>query len=420
MNRISKLYYFLTLWVVCISGNPVVTIFGKETIYVGTLLVLLWVWFYRSIKLNNLDLLTLGGFALLSLAHILSWGSLAIAAELGFLIKLAIALLTVKVIPDFTTRYVRAMYWLSIISFMFWIPLYLGVDMRGMFASMRISLPLDSLHFHIGLYNLREEYDLGGSVGVRNMGMFWEPGAFAGYLVLAIFFIVRDTKSNFLSSKYGIVIFVALLSTQSTTGYVALIALTIFYVYSSGIAKDVLAKFVIFPIFIFAFASLVLVLFSQTSFLGEKINAQIESASMLEDASRINRFGNLLYDLEWIADRPVLGWSANPETRLAFDPEALELASAQGNGLTGFAVKNGVLGVLMFFGFFAYATKRSTSSIVMAFMGVIVVAMLLSGEQFLGFPVFLTLMFLNKVDKTEVPKVSRKGKLELRSKRRIA
>jgi len=419
VSRINKFYYFLILWVIVISGNPAVTMLGKETVYIVTLFLLVLVWFYKPIKLTQLDLLTVAGFGLIALLHVILFGGLAVAAELGFLIKLCIALLAVKLIPEFSMRYIKVMYWLSIVSFVFWLPLTLGVDVRSLFASVRIPLPLDSIHYHIGLYNLRDEYDVEGAVGIRNMGMFWEPGAFAGYLVLALFFMIRDSETNLLRSKFWIVIFGALLSTQSTTGYLSIIALTLLYVFRSGIAKNVAMKTVLFPIFILVFASLVTLLFSQTSFLGEKISAQIESASMLDDSSRINRFGNFLYDMQWIVERPVFGWSANPETRFAFDPEALDLASGQGNGLTGFAVKNGVLGVLVFFGLFAYATKRATGSTVVTLMGVLIVAMLLSGEQFLGFPIFLTLMFLHKSEHIELLTTSRKGKYQHRKIRHI-
>lgn len=393
--NLNRLYFFLTLLVIVISGNPVIAVLGKETVYIGSLLIFLIAWFFTRVKLIRLDFVVVGFFVFLSVAHVINFGELVIAASLGFLIKVCIGLLAVRVIPDFAGRYVGVMYWLSLISFVFFIPLYFGVDMRGIFSSIRISLPLDSIHYHIGLHNLREEYE----GNVRNMGMFWEPGAFAGYLVLALFFMVRDGRNGILRSKQGVIILIALLTTQSTAGYLALFALLVLYANSIASFRSKATKIIVLPMLLLVLMSLVVLLFSQVSFLGEKISGQIDSVTIGEDSSRINRFGNILYDLDWISDRPILGWSANPETRLALDPEALDLAAGQGNGLTGFAVKFGIFGILLFFAAIAYATYKKSGSTEVAVFGVITVALLLNGEQFLMFPVFLSLMFLPLVGK---------------------
>jgi hypothetical protein len=169
--------------------------------------------------------------------------------------------------------------------------------------------------------------------------------------------------------------------------------LTVFYVYNAGWVKGMLVKMLVLPSFIVVLALGAYVAINEVSFLGEKINTQVESASARDDASRINRVGNFLYDLEWIANRPVLGWSANPETRFSIDPDVAELIAGQGNGLTGFAVKFGLVGLVIFIGSFAYITRRVTGSLLASLFGIVMVCVLLNGEQFLGFPMFLSLMF---------------------------
>lgn len=384
----NNCYLFLTFLVVAISGNPAMNILGKETAYIVALIIFMTLIYFKPIRLMRQDVLPFIYFTFLILIHTLGFGSVVVQASLGFLIKLSIALLAVRLIPGFSRRYVIVMYALSIISFVFFVPFYFGADMQSLFSSLR--LPMDGNQYHIGIHNFMIESD----VSIRNMGMFWEPGAFAGYLILALFFLAREGKNKAVLSKYGLVLIAALLSTQSTTGYLALIMLAMFYAYNARLFKGIAMKLLVLPAFIIVIIGGTYVITNEVSFLGKKIITQIESTSNNDDASRINRFGNFLYDLDWIATRPVLGWSANPATRFSGDPEVAELIAAQGNGLTGFAVKFGLVGLFVFIGFFAYATHQITGSISLSLLGIILICILLNGEQFLNFPMFLSLMFL--------------------------
>jgi len=387
---INRAYLFLTFLVIAVSGNPAMGVLGNETVYIGTLLIFIVLWWLKPLRIMKQDWMIFVLFALLMLVHVLVFGSIVVPSSLGFLIKLGIALLVVRLIPEFSVRYINVMYALSLIGLIFWILTIAGVNMQGLFSELRV--PLEGNNFHIGIHNLKEEYE----VGVRNMGMFWEPGAFAGYLVLALFFMVRDGRNKGIKLKHIFVLIAALLSTQSTTGYLAFMVLALFYVYSAKLIKGKIAKLLGFPAIFLVLVAGTYMATNQVSFLGEKINAQIESTSVRDDASKINRFGNFMYDLESIAKRPVFGWSANPVTRLSVDPEIIELVAGQGNGFSGFAVRFGFIGFLVFFGFFAHTTRRITGSLVASLFGIVIVCVLLNGEQFLNFPIFLSLIFFPK------------------------
>lgn len=385
---INKLYVFLTLCVIAISGNPAMGILGKEMIYIGTLMIFMLLWSFKPLKLTRQDVLVLALFAFLTLTHILIFGFMVVVASLGFMIKMGIALLAVRLIPEFPRRYVAVMSVLSIISFVFFIPTFIGVDMQGIMAPVRLPLPSILDNFHVGIHNLMDEYD--GSI--RNMGMFWEPGAFAGYLTLALFFQIRDDQP--ILSRQGVVLALALLSTQSTTGYLTFFALALFYVYKSGWHNRSAMKLMAMPLLVAVLVLGAYGTFIGFSFLGEKLNAQFESAVIGDDASRLNRIGNLIYDLSWISNRPILGWSATPETRFPIDPDLAELITGQGNGLTGFVIRFGLVGLSVFLGSLAYNTKRISGSLSASLFSIIIVCMLLMGEQFMNYPLFLSLMFM--------------------------
>ncbi len=60
----------------------------------------------------------------------------------------------------------------------------------------------------------------------RNIGIFWEPGIFAIFIVLAMLFIIFDNSEKMQKGKF-ITLLIALLTTVSTTGYVLMMVVLI-------------------------------------------------------------------------------------------------------------------------------------------------------------------------------------------------
>lgn len=386
----NRLYFFLTFLVILVSGNQAMVFLGKEAIYIGTLGIFLIYWYKSKVRLKVADAVIVMFFSVIMLLHVFSFGSMVLMASMGYLIKLSIALLAVRLISNFSGYYVSVIYMLACISLVFYIPSQLGFDLAGMLSRFQLHFPGSDIR-HIGIHNFNSlrEND-------RNCGIFWESGAFAGYLVLALLFSLRDVKINSISNKWVIVMVVALLTTKSTTGYMALLVLVVLYLYQSKWVKGRLAKLFFFPLIVLAVGGVAYVAVNEISFLGEKITGQFNSARNSENLSEINRFGNFMYDIDFIEKRPLLGWSGNPVTRLSVDPNVVDFVSGQGNGLTGFAVRFGLIGLLVYFYFLAGVTRRMSGSVLTAMFGILIVGMLLMGEQFLNYPIFFSLMFIPK------------------------
>ena len=132
--------------------------------------------------------------------------------------------------------------------------------------------------------------------------------------------------------------------------------------------------------------------FNQLPFLEDKITNQFQEANEREGQYYLGRYGNLLYDLKYIGERPFFGWSALPETRQV----NVEEIAGQGNGLSGYALKYGFVGIFgfIFFSFGALSINYGSKKI--AAIMILVVSILLTGEQFLNYPIFLSLMFIQK------------------------
>lgn len=384
-----------------VSGNPAASILGEKIVYIGVFFMLiscrlLYPSQLNQLRLNGQDLCFISIFAVLLILHFIEFGSIVLMSSLGFAIKLGIALFSIRLIPSFFSKYVSVMVWLAGLSLVFYLPSLLGViDTAKLFSFLSLPLDRSSLTPNIGIHNFHgmHDYFIAGEKVMRNSGMFWEPGAFAGYLLIALFFVVI-MKSVSLKKWQVFLLIVALLSTQSTTGFIVGIVLLIYWLYDRDLFKGVIVRVLVFPVaavFLIVIANFA---FSEISFLGKKIEGQIENVSVGGHRNEINRFGNLIYDINFIEQRPLIGWGATPQTRYFFDPELEELISGQGNGLTGFTVKFGLIGILVYFFYLFRGVQRMTNSLLAGGITVCLVSMLLMGEQFLNFPIFLALAFL--------------------------
>ena len=92
----------------------------------------------------------------------------------------------------------------------------------------------------------------------RNMGMFWEPGAFQTFLSLALFF---DIAGNTINIKRFLMLTICLITTFSTTGYIALIFLIGFIL----IKRNVNNRKVKIPVIITLFVLLILAFINKES-----------------------------------------------------------------------------------------------------------------------------------------------------------
>jgi hypothetical protein len=406
----------VVLLVVLVSGNPVVFyLLGKGAILVGVPILLIGYAFVRGFRYNYIDVFIYLLFVLIGLVHFIEFGQSVVPATLGFLLKVAAALLVVRTVRDFPYTYVRVMTGLAILSLAFYVPqLLLGDTLRHYAGS--VAIPYAPGTLHVGIHNFGIEIHK-----YRNSGFFWEPGAFAGYLMLAILIAGTERARNegvFKIDSRMIVLIVALLTTTSTTGYVALVGFMSAFLFARYGIRDMGRGFAVGAVLAVA----VFIGYKSLPFLSEKINAQYEAVLQENERYEITRFGNLIYDLKSIEKRPIFGWSAFPETRTTMDPSVSEIVSRQGNGFTGMVVRFGLVGLLIYllstYRYFAVRTNRWIFSA----SAVLVLCILLMGEQYLNFPLFYTLMFAGKFSPLYAHSKRRRWQhsaLQLRRARRV-
>jgi hypothetical protein len=387
------LEYFLTFLVIAISGNTASTYFGEQETYVVTFLLML---IYAARQGKPFDKvifvfpLIIGSLAVL---HVITFGYVALMASFGFLVKISIGLLSASLIDDFFRKYVRLMAILSVISLCFYLPTVVGIDMSSALSFLNIPFEKSSV-VHIGIHNFHQEYE------TRNCGMFWEPGAFAGYLVLALLLMPTLGKGRQFDKWEVIAIVAGLLTTQSTMGYITGMLVGAYFLADRYFRLGLVATLPFIAIAIVFIAGTVYFAVTELDFMGDKVQAQFFETQVASQGHEINRFGNLIYDLDFITQRPLVGWSGNPETRFAVDPELAVFIDGQGNALTGFWVRFGVVGWLALLIGLYRATFRREQSHIASFFAVGIFAGLLFSEQFTNFPLIYAFLVDPFIDRS--------------------
>jgi len=392
---------FLVVILLCVSGNPALSkITNMDYIYIGLSIYLAIKILLQGKKLFTRSFIvtsTIFGFILLS--QVITFSFFPFVTWMGFYTRLFIGFAVMKLVNNFPKVYVQTMFYLAILSLLFYIPdqigQILGPSFRSIFFHLRdiIGEPesfRDVIGFHTFMINTPH----------RNAGMFWEPGAFAGYLIVALVFLGSIKKE--LSKKdyklYLLVLSAVLLTTMSTTGYLIFpLAMVLHYdfhklTFRSRIGRGLLVVYILLPLIVLLSSYF----YQRLDFLGTKIESQYMAVEYRTGRWHATRFGSLVLDWEYIKRRPLTGWGPNPKTRYTLHPW-IEDSEGMGNGMSDFTAKFGITGMLIFgitfFRGIMYVTNRHLFKSLLA---ILIIFLVLQGEAFLTFPLFLGLMFLDR------------------------
>ena len=374
--------WILVILLVAVSGNTVILQAGGQYIFIISFMIFSWLFFIRRQKINKQYAYTIFALSLISFIHILQFGTVTIPSEVNFILKLSIAALSILLISPLINHYVKAMVFLSAISLFFYIPTQIGIDLSNILNSF--NLIKEGQMIHIGIHNFhvpREAW--------RNSGMFWEPGAFAGYLIISLLFAF--SKNVQVNRKEILLLLIALITTFSTTGYIALILLAFAYIITTE-RISTRKKLIFTPFLLIIFTIFIYTAYNYFDFLGKKIEEQTIAAIEQTDNYETTRLGTLLYDLDSIEAYPLFGASQVISTRGSHIDE--NLVGGQGNGLSSFAVRYGIIGLGIFLYLSYLSFKKIYQNRKLAISATIVIMIILTGEQFLNYPLIMILLFL--------------------------
>lgn len=307
---------------------------------------------------------------------------------LSFFTLMLSAYYSVMAVNDFFRTYVKVIYHLCLIGFVFY-PIQL-IDLDLLLKILRSFDPIYSL-FRGGTV-IRPSivfvsYPADAGAIIRNSGFATEPGELSVFLIMAL--MIHSTLNRFKIDRITVVLCIATLTTMSTSGY---IGLAIFFVYyfvntlstpdwflSFRLDKYIIAlivavliaasisvylgiglyliyiicifllKEVRFPVFLGMLGIPVIVLILNLDFVSDKISTAIEKDTERygrAEQMRITpgRFGSLLLDMNDFKKNPVIGYGAAIQTRY-INYGGIE--QQRTNGLSDYLVRFGLIGFII-------------------------------------------------------------------------
>lgn len=382
LSRQDKSDYVLVILLLVFSGNPIIRFGGNFAPFL--LLALIFVINFNKIRKDFYLKIFFVFAALLILfmsqnlvLNFVSWPGAFNYISVFFLGGVFFYLISDR----FSYKFFIVVYYISIISLvLYFIINILNIHPPGLqWKPERITYII---------YTFVEEHHY------RNCGMFWEPGAFAGILTLCIALNAKDFPILWKMHKFKIfIIIVALLTTKSTTGYIVFFLIVMYYFVF--FLKNKLIMFVILPTLLIV----MVIVYENAEFLQQKIDDQSEKTQSISKGDYHNsRFGSFTSDLHYIQKHPLVGNGFHEKTRYADDPEILlDLKSggnvASGNGFSNFMACLGI--PFMFFYLLLTFKTISKTNLKTAFLVVFVMLLSLWGEQWLYYPIYTGLLFLN-------------------------
>jgi hypothetical protein len=342
IDKTKTVDYTLLFLLVGCTGIPFFKVGDITFLFLFTCLAGL-VLIYRKIQIDRFFIVFLLIYLTVMIAQMVKFNYLPLTTYLGVFIRIVFGYLTVRVLGrNFTKYYVNILYVLSIIGFFIYVP-QLILPGFGRFLISNISPLLRNPLYSGDIWYAPDIilFVFNSGEGVyRNCGAFWEPGAYAGFLAIAIIFHYLENRT--INDKKSIVLLLALLSTVSTTG---IIALGFFLIMFIGNKVAPLYKLILFPSII----AIIVVAFTTLDFLGEKITSQMDVANTYNNT----RFKSAVLDLQDFAENPVLGLGRDPKTR--FKGISSQALTHRTNGVSNYLVTYGIFIFLFYFGSILYA-----------------------------------------------------------------
>ncbi len=301
MDRISKIKNIDYLLLFMLIGMSVIPIFKSASIGIYATIACL-VFLIKRFYITKGETVILVIVLLLEIYHNVRFSGYDVISTRQVFCYFLFALLTVNYLKlNLLTIYIKILYFLTLISFVFFILYYIDkssviafsdlvpdIFKTSIFAYGETTKQINPIFYNFD-YNLFERG--------RNNGAFWEPTVFAIMLIIAQIFNLFITKKLF--NKKGIVFTIGILTTFSTTCFLAYFILLLGYFLSiktiSNFKKGLLCVIVVF---------IGLNLYSNLSFLSTKIQDEFSNIdSEIDKRGGNSRMASAFLDISEISQK---------------------------------------------------------------------------------------------------------------------
>lgn len=313
-------------------------------------------------------------FLLVLFVQLLNTGTYFLPTMVAQFMLLGTAVITVEVLKErFISSFLQVMTYISVISLVLFVPILIVPSLADvMISSFPIHFEVERDYYGINqithsflFINFTPDFPF----RIRNMGPFWEAGVYGGYLLVALMANTIVEKSVF--TRRGILFLITILSTFSTTAYLALfLFIGVYYAVKIG---SPLLRAASITVFVLAFSYA----YSELEFLGSKISDEMKQISYDAQVQGGNsRMASAYLDITELTENNLyifFGRSAHPEHRVATTDKAVQ----RNNGTTDIIAVWGI----PFFLLYVFLMNRSFRSLCQFF-----------GEKYFVAPLFVIIL----------------------------
>ena len=364
----NKLFFMFMMFMWCTSTTPYLKIISAEVPYFALAHFSILFYYYSQYckKVNHKPLLTL--FGVISL-----WWFLQ-CVKRGMVVGMDVNLISHSVVvfiayhvfngKEFFIYYEKVLVFLTILSLLVWgFELIIPSTTDAIMKSISIWDNGSTTYANIGIVGLGHQQAVGMGI-FRNIGFTWEAGRFSGFLVVGLFVIllVRNLKIDFHNRPFWILT-IALITTFSTTGYGAGLAVILFYFYNKSTK---------YKLSIIIFSILLLPSLWGLSFFSEKILEESNVTQGLVDMQNAFRAGRDSITPGRIVGAYLEFQNLIHDFWLGYDLNELSYTNTEIFGGEEVWISNGVLMILAKYGifvgaFFYYLLFKSSKMIIKDF-----------------------------------------------------
>ncbi len=334
-------FNLLIALVVIFVGSKGNVIAISDVTLVFALILNLIVMFKRGIVLPvRFQLLSIGYF-LLSCIYLYKFGWVNLSSTFRLYLKILYGFTVILILREnFFLLYLKIIVWFAKISLpLFCIQLVAYSKLKFVIGFIENNIP--GLNYRSSWYVNNGFFTLNDNAIFRNSGMAWEPKGFANMLLVAM--VINFFYNKFKFDRNFFILFITILTTVSTTGYVALFTL-IPIIYIQNI--DINFKPLLLGMFIITGLSIF-----QMDIMGNKILRELEEkeshlkyidAETKQESVTLGRFGSMQLAFYDFPKNPLFGVGMQDAERTEGKHVHLVYVSGIADALSRF----GLLGML--------------------------------------------------------------------------
>jgi hypothetical protein len=347
----------VTLMILLIANSAFPYFFRPIEPIIISFLILILVWIKRggNYRIDRRFLVLISLFTFIYLAKFL-FGNVSLNVLLGAFLRIAYAFLFLKIIRNnFIESYIVSMFYITICSLIIYLIYLIDSSIISLFESLaKIVSDIFPFSQGSGYVNTKNILIFEYSQLPRNSGPFWEPGSFAGFSIIALFFNL--IKHNTIFNKPGWIFIIGIITTLATTGYLALVIFVIYYV--TIVKRLSLLKIMLIP----AILVISLVVFSEVSFLKEKIishSMEIQKGKKIKKDTRKTRFVSFILDFREAVKSPLLGvYKQDRDQKVILNKGGIDIIAHRTNGIGALLKRYGFIFFFLYFYLCYYSFKK--------------------------------------------------------------